>query len=33
MVFENEAFFGQDRFDVLVWRLTQKGLAVRNGET
>lgn len=32
MVFENEAFFGQDRFDVLVWRLTQKGLAARNGQ-
>ena len=29
MVFENEPFFGQDRFDVLVWRLKQRGLARR----
>ncbi len=26
MVFEGEPFFGQDRFDVLVWRLEQRGL-------
>jgi 2-hydroxychromene-2-carboxylate isomerase len=26
MVFEGEPFFGQDRFDVLVWRMKQKGL-------
>jgi 2-hydroxychromene-2-carboxylate isomerase len=28
-VFEGEPFFGQDRFDVLVWRLRQHGLARR----
>jgi 2-hydroxychromene-2-carboxylate isomerase len=27
MVFEGEPFFGQDRFDQLVWRMGQKGLA------
>ncbi len=27
MVFDGEPFFGQDRFDVLVWRLRQNGLA------
>ncbi|HKJ24882.1 MAG TPA: DsbA family protein [Myxococcota bacterium] len=27
MVFEGEPFFGQDRFDLLVWRLEQRGLA------
>jgi 2-hydroxychromene-2-carboxylate isomerase len=26
MVFDGEPFFGQDRFDVLVWRLEQHGL-------
>ena len=26
MVFNGEAFFGQDRFDVLMWRLKQNGL-------
>jgi 2-hydroxychromene-2-carboxylate isomerase len=26
MVFKGEAFFGQDRFDVLMWRLRQNGL-------
>lgn len=26
-VFENEVFFGQDRFDVLIWRMRQRGLA------
>jgi 2-hydroxychromene-2-carboxylate isomerase len=29
MVFDNEAFFGQDRFDQLQWRLDQKGLQRR----
>lgn len=29
MVFEGEPFFGQDRFDQLVWRLEQKGLQAR----
>ena len=29
MVFENEAFFGQDRLDLLVWRLGQHGLRER----
>lgn len=29
MVFEGEPFFGQDRFDVLVWRMRQKGLTAR----
>jgi 2-hydroxychromene-2-carboxylate isomerase len=29
MVFENEPFFGQDRFDVLKWRMAQKGLGRR----
>lgn len=29
MVFEGEPFFGQDRIDVLVWRLKQKGLEKR----
>lgn len=29
MVFEGEPFFGQDRFDLLVWRLKQKGLQAR----
>lgn len=31
MVFQNEPFFGQDRFDMLVWRLKQRGLASRSG--
>jgi 2-hydroxychromene-2-carboxylate isomerase len=26
MAFEGEPFFGQDRIDVLLWRLKQKGL-------
>jgi hypothetical protein len=26
MVFEGKAFFGQNRFDVLVWRMEQRGL-------
>ena len=29
MVFEGEPFFGQDRFDVLVWRMKQCGLEPR----
>jgi 2-hydroxychromene-2-carboxylate isomerase len=29
MVFNNEPFFGQDRFDQLVWRMRQQGLAAR----
>jgi len=29
MVFKGEPFFGQDRLDVLVWRLKQHGLAER----
>jgi 2-hydroxychromene-2-carboxylate isomerase len=29
MVYESEPFFGQDRFDMLVWRLKQRGLEPR----
>ena len=29
MVFENEPFFGQDRFDQIKWRMMQSGLAKR----
>lgn len=29
MVFDGEPFFGQDRFDQLKWRMTQKGLKPR----
>lgn len=29
MVFDGEAFFGQDRFDQMKWRMEQKGLARR----
>jgi 2-hydroxychromene-2-carboxylate isomerase len=29
MVFEGEPFFGQDRFDQLVWRMKQKGMQSR----
>jgi 2-hydroxychromene-2-carboxylate isomerase len=29
MALEGEPFFGQDRFDQLVWRLKQKGLQAR----
>jgi 2-hydroxychromene-2-carboxylate isomerase len=29
MVLDGEPFFGQDRFDVLVWRLRQKGMRAR----
>ena len=28
-VFEDEPFFGQDRLDVLLWRLQSKGLQPR----
>lgn len=28
-VFEGETFFGQDRFDVLIWRMKQRGLERR----
>ena len=30
LVFEGEPFFGQDRIDMAVWRMTQKGLVVCN---
>ncbi len=30
-VFEGEPFFGQDRLDHLIWRMTQSGLAERGG--
>jgi 2-hydroxychromene-2-carboxylate isomerase len=30
MVFEGEAFFGQDRLDVLEWRFGQSGIARRD---
>ena len=30
MVFEGEPFFGQDRFDQLVWRMRQQGLTARS---
>jgi 2-hydroxychromene-2-carboxylate isomerase len=29
MVFDNETFYGQDRMDVLLWRMKQKGLKAR----
>ncbi|HZZ24276.1 MAG TPA: hypothetical protein VFE60_17575 [Roseiarcus sp.] len=29
MVYEGEPFFGQDRFDMLVWRMKQRGLEQR----
>lgn len=31
MVFDGEPFFGQDRIDLLVWRMQQRGLAPRTG--
>jgi len=31
MVFESEPFFGQDRIDLLVWRMGQRGLRRRAG--
>jgi 2-hydroxychromene-2-carboxylate isomerase len=30
MVFEKEPFFGQDRFEMLMWRLKQRGLPSKN---
>lgn len=30
MVFEGEPFFGQDRLDLLVWRMSQRGLRERS---
>lgn len=30
MAFENEPFFGQDRFEALKWRMAQKGLEPRS---
>jgi hypothetical protein len=30
MVFDGEPFFGQDRLDVLLWRLKQHGLRSRS---
>jgi len=30
-VFENEPFFGQDRIDLLIWRMESKGLTRRAG--
>jgi 2-hydroxychromene-2-carboxylate isomerase len=32
MAFKGEPFFGQDRLDVLLWRLKQNGLAPRGNE-
>ena len=29
-VFEKEPFFGQDRIDLLIWRMQSKGLARRH---
>jgi hypothetical protein len=29
MIFQNEPFFGGDRFDQFVWRLMQSGLTER----
>lgn len=29
MVFDGEPFFGQDRFDILVWRMKERGLSMR----
>jgi 2-hydroxychromene-2-carboxylate isomerase len=28
-VFENEPFFGEDRIDLLIWRLESRGLTRR----
>jgi hypothetical protein len=30
MVFNGEPFFGQDRIDLLVWRMRQHGLCERS---
>jgi 2-hydroxychromene-2-carboxylate isomerase len=32
MVFDGELFFGQDRLDLLMWRMRQRGLKRRNCE-
>jgi 2-hydroxychromene-2-carboxylate isomerase len=32
MVFEGEPFFGQDRIDVLLWRMRQQGLRPRTAQ-
>jgi hypothetical protein len=29
MVFEDEPFFGQDRIDLLIWRMQQRGVQRR----
>jgi 2-hydroxychromene-2-carboxylate isomerase len=29
LVFDGEPFFGQDRIDIAVWRMQQKGLSKR----
>jgi len=29
MVYQGEPFFGQDRYDQLVWRMQQQGMARR----
>jgi len=29
LVFDGEPFFGQDRIDMAVWRMQQKGLVAR----
>jgi 2-hydroxychromene-2-carboxylate isomerase len=31
MVFEGEPFFGQDKVELLLWRMKQKGLVKRSG--
>ena len=31
LVFDGEPFFGQDRLDMAVWRMKQKGLEARKG--
>ena len=30
MVFEDEPFFGQDKIELLIWRMKQQGLQLRN---
>lgn len=32
MVFRDEPFFGQDRLDLLLWRLRQQGLEPRSDQ-
>jgi 2-hydroxychromene-2-carboxylate isomerase len=32
-VFEGEPFFGQDRIDLLIWRMEGKGLTRRGAST